>query len=141
MLTIKGRSIGTRKQLFEDFSVPLPPNVDIGNTKLRDLIATVVEHEVEAFEKRQTDRQFIRVLTQTEIEAGESAGKIESGGSDTPVQKVDVREAIDVAIEAFTDGLFLTVIDGEEQRDLDAEISLTPESEMTFIRLTMLAGG
>ncbi len=141
MLVVKGRSIGTRKQLFEDFSVPLPPSVEGGSTKFRDLIAAVVKHEVELFHKRQTDRQFIRVLTQTEIDENEQTGKIESGGSELSVQKVDVDQAVSVAIEAFEDGLFLTFIDGTEQKDLDADVLLTPKSEMTFIRLTMLAGG
>ena len=141
MLTIKGRSLGTRKQLFEEFSVPLPPSLESGNVTLRELITAVVEHEVEAFKKRQTDRQFIRVLTQSEVDSGEQAGKIESGGSAIPVQSVDVGEAIEVALSGFTDGLYITVVDQQEQKNLDATISLTPTSEMTFIRLTMLAGG
>ena len=44
------------------------------------------------------------------------------------------------ALEAFIDGLYLVVIDGLEYRDLDAIVHLEPESRITFLRLTFLAG-
>ena len=141
MLTVKGKSLGSKRPLFADFSVPLPPEMEAGQTRLRDLIEAVVRHEVDAFRQRQTDRQFIRVLTQSEIDQAEAAGKIESGGSEVGVQEVDVDQAIETAIQAFTDGMYLVVVDEQECRDLDAELFLNPESELTFIRLTLLAGG
>ena len=141
MLQVKGRAIGSRKPLFADFSVPPPPDLGDGGVQLRDVIESVVRHEVAAFEKRQRDRQFIRVLTTREIAEGEAAGKIDSGGSDSELQDVDVEQAVGTALQAFEDGIYLVVVDEQEMKSLDAQVFLQEESQMTFIRLTMLAGG
>jgi hypothetical protein len=53
---------------------------------------------------------------------------------------VDRTAAVQTALEAFIDGLYLVVIDGEEYRDLEQIVRLTDESKLTFIRLTFLAG-
>ena len=143
MLTISGNAIGKRRPLFEDFSVPAPPELGDegggGGVTLRDLIAHVVRHEVAAFRKRQEARQFLRVLSEREIESGVTRGKIESGGSDIS-QQVDEEQAVATAHQAFDDGLYLVLIDGEQQRELDRQVYLQPDSRMTFIRLTFLAG-
>lgn len=142
MLKVSGQALGRKKPLFADFSVPPPAEIrDDGSVTLRDLIESTVRHEVRAFQKRQEDRQFIRVLTEREIVDGEAKGKIESGGSDTPVQEVNEDEAIATAIQAFEDGIYLVSVDDEERRDLDESIFLNEASRMTFIRLTLLAGG
>ena len=56
-------------------------------------------------------------------------------------QKVDEEDAVGAALQAFEDGLYLVVLDGEEQRELDREVYLQPDSRVTFVRLAMLAGG
>lgn len=142
MLVIKGKAIGSRKPLFADFSVAPPEEMGSeGGTRLRDLISQVVRQEVVAFQQRQVDRQFLRVLSIQEIQAGEVAGKIESGGSEVEPQAVDVDAAIDTALQAFEDGIYLVVVDEQEQRSLDAEVFVKPDSQLTFVRLTLLAGG
>jgi hypothetical protein len=142
MLTISGKGLGRKKPLFADFSVPPPEELaDGGSLTLRDLIERIVRGEVAAFRKRQENRQFIRALTAREIEAGAEAGKIDSGGSEVPLQIVDEEEAVAAALTAFEDGIYLVVLDGQEQRSLDAQIYLQPDSRLTFIRLTLLAGG
>jgi hypothetical protein len=141
-LTISGRAIGARRPLFADWSVPFPPEWGgDGGLTLRDLIGRVVQAEVEAFRRRQADRQVFRALTAREIEAGIERGKVEMGGSEVTPQEVDVDEAVAVACQAFEDGLFMVVIDGENHREIDREIHLRPDSHVTFVRLTLLAGG
>ena len=71
----------------------------------------------------------------------EAAGKIDSGGSDSELQDVDVEQAVGTALQAFEDGIYLVVVDEQEMKSLDAQVFLQEESQMTFIRLTMLAGG
>ncbi len=142
MLTISGKSLGSKKPLFADFSAPPPRGLgDGGSVTLRDLIEQVVRCEVAAFRQRQESRQLIRALTAREIQAGAEAGKIEAGGSDVPLQEVDDEQAVAVALEGFEDGLYLVVLDGQELRDLDAQVYLQPDSRLTFLRLTLLAGG
>ena len=143
-LIITGNAIGKRRPLFEDFSVPAPPDITNdegggGGLTLRDLIAHVVRNEVARFRERQEARKFLRVLSERQIEAGVERGKIESGGSNLS-QPVDEDQAVATAHQAFEDGLYLVLIDGEEQRELDRQIYLKPDSRITFIRLVFLAG-
>ena len=44
------------------------------------------------------------------------------------------------ALQGFEDGLYLVVLDGVEQRELDRQVYLTAESRLVFLRLTFLAG-
>ncbi len=141
-LTIHGKSLGTRKPLFADWSIPFPPEwLGEGGVTLRDLIDRLVRIEVRAFRERQTDRQVFRTLTARQIEAGAERGKIEMGGSEVPVHNVDEDQAVATACQAFEDGLFLVVIDEQDHRELDREIHVRPDSLITFVRLTLLAGG
>jgi hypothetical protein len=141
MLTISGKALGRKKPLFDDFAIPFPPDLGEGGAvTLRDLIARVVRGEVEAFKQRQEERRLLRALTSGEIAEGAARGKVEMGGRDLK-QKVDVDEAIATALEAFQDGLYLVVVDGQEQRSLDNQVFLKDDSRVAFVRLTMLAGG
>jgi hypothetical protein len=141
MLTISGKALGRKKPLFDDFAIPFPPELGEGGAvTLRDLISHVVRGEVEAFKQRQEERRLIRALTSTEIAEGAARGKVEMGGRDLK-QKVDVDEAIGTALEAFEDGLYLVVVDGQEQRSLDSQVFVKDDSRVAFVRLTMLAGG
>jgi hypothetical protein len=141
MITIRGKALGRKKPLFADWSIPFPPDLgDGGSLTLRDLIGRAVRVEVEAFQKRQQERRLFRVLTERQIQEGSVKGKIESGGSDLH-QQVDAGEAVATALEAFEDGLYLVVVDEQEQRSLDAQIFLRPDSTVAFVRLVMLAGG
>ena len=142
MLTISGKTLGVRKPLFADWSLPLPPGCQgDGGLTLRELISRIVQSETQAFRERQGQRQFLRALTSRQISQGAEKGKIESGGSEIPLQSVDDDQAIAVACQAFEDGIFLVVIDGKDQRELDREIHLRADSRVTFVRLTLLAGG
>ena len=141
MLTISGKALGRKKPLFADWSIPFPPDLgDGGSLTLRDLIGRVVRSEVEAFKKRQQERKLFRALTERQIQEAAAKGKVEMGGSDLD-QKVDPDEAVATALEAFEDGLYLVVVDEQEQRSLDAQVYLRPDSKVAFVRLVMLAGG
>jgi hypothetical protein len=142
-MLVTAKILGSRKPLFADFSVPLPPDWEgdgDGGRTLRDLISQVVRHEVKAFRKRQSDRQFMKALTATEIEAAAETGKVQMGESEVAPQNVDESDAIATALTAFVDGLFLVIIDETQYKELDATVFLTDDSRITFIRLTMLSG-
>lgn len=141
-LTVTGKSLGSKRKLFSDFSIPIDPDWqgDDGVT-LRDLITATVAEQVNAYEKRQADRKFLRALTTKEISAGLAKGKVDSGGFEGKPVKIDLGNATATALQAFTDGLYLVSVDGQDQRDLDGQLFLTEESSVAFIRLTLLAGG
>lgn len=141
MLVIEGRAIGRKRPLFADWSIPFPPDLPEGGgpTTLRDLISRIVRTEVQAFRERQEERRIARVLTRSEIESGTEKGKIDPIGRDLR-QAVDEDDAVATALQAFEDGLFLVVLDGIEQCELDREVFVAPDSRVTFVRLVMLAG-
>jgi hypothetical protein len=141
LLTISARVVGRRKPLVPDWQVPWPPD-EAGDGEaltLRELITRIVHEEVRAFEQRQQERRLVRILTEKEIHAGLEKGRVDSGGRDLH-QEVDADQAIATALQAFEDGIYLVFLDDEEQRELDRQVHLQPDSKLTFVRLVLLAG-
>ena len=50
-------------------------------------------------------------------------------------------EAVETALEGFSDGLFRFFLNGSEITELNAPLDLKDNDEITIIRLTMLTGG
>lgn len=133
--------MGKRKPLVPDWQVPWPPaEFDSGEPlTLRQLITRIVHEQIETFAQRQEQAQIVRILTERQIEEGLAKGRVDSGGRNLH-QTVKPEEAVATALQAFEDGLYLVILYGEEQRDLDREIFLQPDSHVVFVRLVMLAG-
>ena len=142
VLTISARAMGKRKPLVPDWQVPWPPPEDDQSEPLtlRQLIRRIVLQEVEAFKQRHETKKLVRILTERQIEEGLVKGRVDSGGRDLH-QTVRPEEAVATALQAFEDGLYLVILDGDEQRDLDREVFLQADSHLVFVRLVMLAGG
>lgn len=140
-LLVEAKSVGRRKPLFTDWSVPIPPGAGgDGRTTLRALITSIVQAEVSAFRERQEARRLPQVLTRAEVEAGAARGKIEAGGRE-PGLPVDEAEAVATALTAFEDGLYFVFLNDEQRQELDREIVLRPNSRLLFLRLVPLVGG
>lgn len=144
MVTISGRSTGSRKPLFADFSIPWDSAGGGGGLTLRELIARVVTAEVAAFHDRQETRRLDRVMTPAQISTGIKEGRLAPEGRAQHArfnpQREDADDAVATAWQAFEDGMYLVVIDGEEQKELDREVHLKHDSRVTFVRLVFLAG-
>jgi hypothetical protein len=140
-MIIEIRQAGRRARPLDGWSVPAEPLLgDSGDSfTLRDLIARVVRAEVGAFERREQGRRLVRALSAAEIADGAARGKVDAGGRPA-TGPVDVEAAVGGALQGFEDGLYLVVLDGVEQRDLDAQVFLTADSRLVFLRLTFLAG-
>jgi hypothetical protein len=135
-LTISGKVLGKSQNLFTTWQMDLPEQ----SSTLEELLIQIVTTEVSAFRARQVDRRLTKVLGLVEIEAGVAVGKVSSGGSELD-QVVDVRGAVETALQAFKDGFYLVFVDDEQQEDLKAVVKLTANSELLFLRLTPLVGG
>ena len=142
-MLIETRVLGKKARPLDRWSVPTPPawsdRGDGGSVTLRDLIARVVRAEVGAFERREQARRFVRVLSDAEIADGATTGRIDPGGR-LPTGPVDEDAAVSAALQGFEDGLYLVILDGVEQRELDRPVYVTADSRMVFLRLTFLAG-
>ena len=55
--------------------------------------------------------------------------------------KVDAARQLAAAIEAFQRTRILVVVDRRQLLDLDEDITVTPDSEVRFIKLVPLVGG
>lgn len=109
---------------------------------LDGLIRGVVIAEIAAFHTRSMEREFVRLLTEPELREEASTGKVRTGpGFDDAPTDVDENEAVEAALLAFTDGLFMVVVDEHEMTDLGQEVTLQELSSVLFIRLVALAGG
>ena len=139
---VEGRMLGQQRDLFPAFSVPLPEISEAGGGffALHSLIAAVVERQVDSYNERQEARRFVTMLTQAQIESAAANGKVDMGGRD-PAAAADPAQAVQTALQAFEDGLYIVFVDGEQIEVLDVPLALDADSRVTFVRLVALAGG
>ncbi len=132
-LTIGFKRLGKRKikQLHITFAVK--PET------LKALVMACVRHEVKKYNEKREGVSILPFLGPAEIEAQGQTGKIAFGDSPNNTLAVE-KEAIENALIAFKDGLYLVFIDDEEITDLDAPIRLSEQSVVSFIRMTFLSG-
>jgi len=135
-MKVEAKVTGQRRRPAEVREVDVPA----GETSLRDLIGAVVRSEVESFRTRQLDGRLLQVLSREQIAAGAEVGRIASGGSDLD-QAVDADEAVATALEAFTDGIFFTFVDGVQVDTLGDFVTVADDSTLLFVRLVPLVGG
>jgi len=50
-------------------------------------------------------------------------------------------EAVTIALQGFRQNAYFVIVDDAQITDLDAEISITPSTAVTFVRLLPLVGG
>ncbi len=116
--------MGKTRPTFAHWELSLPAEMGGAEVTLRSLLTHIVQAEVEAFEARQSQRRLLTILSPEQIQLGAEQGKIDSGGSELD-QTVDIQTAIDIALQAFTDGLYFVFLDGEQIEDLEARVVLT----------------
>lgn len=138
-MVVEAKILGKSRPVFNDWHIDIPERSG-DHIKLRDLITRIVNEEVQAFKLRQNELRLARVLSPSQIEAGKVKGKIDSGERDLK-QQVDADQAVATALQAFEDGLYFIFIDKVQQTELDSEVFIQNETQVTFIRLTALAGG
>lgn len=141
MVTIEARATGRRRALAPAWQIPIGEHgAGFGPLTLRELIARIVDEEVEAFRERRRDRRLVRVVSREEIELGLEAGRVSAGGT-LGGGRVDEEEAVAVAHQAFEDGVYLVLIDGRQHETLEDQVLLSEDSTVTFLRLVALVGG
>ncbi len=140
-ITINIRTLGQKEPITPDWFIPYPPESppEGEHLTLRELITRIVLKEVAAFRARKQERRSLRILSERQIDTGLSAGRV-AQPERTQGEDIQDEVAVDDAVEAFEDGLYLVLVDGEEKRDLDEQVFLKPDSKISFIRLAMLSG-
>jgi len=130
------KRIGKRRNAIETRPYEIGEVHDVGG-----LIATFVTAEVTRFNARaEGGETVLRYLTSEEIADGAMVGKI-GFGADYNGQVQDLTAAIENARQSFEDGIYRIFINGEEAGETcDTPVTLRENDEVTFVRLTMLAG-
>lgn len=129
------KAAGKRKPVLEKVESDLPD--EIGS--LREVITAVVRREVERFNARSTGQSIFPYLTPEQVEAQAQEGKVgfQAAYDD---RKADADAAVEVALQAFEDGIYKVLVNEEVIEELDAPLTVEPGSILTFIRLTLLSG-
>lgn len=132
---VRVKVAGKRKDVLQRVPYSIPGN--IGN--LRKLLTGIVECEVDKYNKKDTESQMIPYLTAEQIGDQAVAGKI-SFGNIFSDKKANKQTAVENAIQCWKDGLVRVFMNERELTELDAPLSIPENAEITFIRLTFLAG-
>ena len=106
---------------------------------VKELLTEFVTINVEKFNEGYTENDIVPYLTDKKINDLSDAGKI-SFGVDYNEQKQDLEKAIENTLQSYEDGIYRVFVNDEEMGEIDCEINLKENDELTFVRLTMLAG-
>ena len=140
-MLIELRAPGRASRVSDSWTTPPPARggEGDGSLSLRQLISGVVRHQIEAFRRRASRHRLDRVLTAREIDDAAAGGKVDPGGRPLRAD-VDPDAAVGAALQAFQDAVYLVILDGVEQTNLDAQVFVRDDSQLVFIRLVFLAG-
>jgi hypothetical protein len=136
-LKISAKQIGRKHPLIDNTIIEIE---DIGpHPTLKDLLFAVVAQQVHEYNGKPLEKSLLPFLDAAAIEGQANTGKV-GFGSIYNANKADVVKAQQSAIQAFQDGMFVVFAGEEQLPELTHIISLTPDTVITFIRLSFLAG-
>lgn len=134
---ISAKQMGKKHALLEKQVIDID---DIGTRPaVRTLITAIVKQQVIAYNSKTPEKNLLPFLSREEIDGQAAGGKI-GFGSICNEQKADVSKAQETALQAFEDGMFAIFADEKELSQLSETFDLSPQTVITFIRLTFLAG-
>ncbi|WP_010250423.1 hypothetical protein [Acetivibrio cellulolyticus] len=134
-IKINIKKISKRNNLIQSitYDYPIcPDTVDV-------LIEETVKLCIKDYEERQENSEIIKVLTMDDIEDSSLSGKV-SFGRNYGDNKPDLEKAVTNAKQSFQDGIVVIFIDGVQMKNLEDNIVLCEDSEITFVKMTMLSG-
>lgn len=134
-VSVNMKKLGKRKNSIEK----VPYELDGTPATVRELIEKMVHVCVGDYNQRMESQELLKNLSLAEMEDQAAGGKI-SFGVNYGEKKADVEQAAENALQCFEDGIYRIFLGTRQLEKLDEAVELTEESELTFVRLTMLAG-
>ena len=110
-----------------------------GPMRVRDFLEETVRLCVKRFNEKREAGEVLRLFSREALEDMAASGKV-SYKDPLSDQKADGEKAAAAALQAFEDGLVALFADGTRYEEAEALLPLREESQVTFIRLTFLAG-
>jgi len=101
---------------------------------VRDLIRERVRQEVEDFNNKQSEL-YNGLVQPTDTERTLNGFKFRTR------RNLDWQEQFDKAVEGFQRNAFILLVDDLQVDDLDQLIAISPETQVTFVKLVPLVGG
>ena len=133
VISVNLKKIGKKKNKIEKENFYLENNPK----DVRELLIEVVKTSVNKYINEKDS--VIDYLDLRQIKDKEEAGKITNGQSyDDRIPNLN--DAIQNAISSFADGIVRIFLEGVELVDLDQELDLVDGSNITFVKMIMLAG-
>ena len=129
------KKLGKRKNSIEK----VPYDLDGTPSTVRELIEEMVAVCVRDYNKRKESKELLTNLSLQDMENQAESGKI-GFGVNYGEKNADEKKAVENALQCFEDGIYRIFHGGVQLEKLDEEIELNEDSELTFVRLTMLAG-
>ena len=103
---------------------------------VRELIRSRVFQEVKDHVASESNSKIWNGLVRpTEAEAVANGFELKSK------KKIDWEKQYEKACEAFTSNQLLILVDNKQATSLDETVTLTPKTNISFLRLVMLVGG
>lgn len=134
-LKINCKSVAKRRNAIQQITY----HYDMPLVTVQDLLTETVKINVAEYKARQENSELLTFLTKEEIEDKGTQGKI-SFGRIYGERKPNVEKAIQSALECFEDGIVVVFAGDRQLNKLDEKLDLQDGSEITFVRMTMLAG-
>ena len=129
------KQIGKRKNKIDKKKYEISEKI----TTVKELLTEFVTINVNEFNNGFTENDIVPYLTDEKINDLSDAGKI-SFGVDYNGQKQDLEKAVENELQSYEDGIYRIFVNDAEVGEIDCEINLKENDELTFVRLTMLAG-
>lgn len=130
-LTIRDETAGG--QVRHELPIEFPSE----RITVRDLIRERVYQEVQDFNRRPSERIFRGLVQPTEVE-------LVLNGSEFQLKEhrqIDWKPQYEKALEAFERSGFFILIDDKQAERLDQEYEISPSTQVSFVKLTLLVGG
>lgn len=134
-ILVNVKRIGKRKNSI----TKIPYKLEETPETVKELITEVVKVCVIEYNQKLENKEILTILSHQEIEEKAEVGKIGFGILYGENQAA-LEEALENAVQSFEDGLFRIFIGEEEVKTLNQNIQLEEQSELTFVRMTMLSG-
>ncbi|MBQ8055020.1 MAG: hypothetical protein IJ198_14660 [Lachnospiraceae bacterium] len=110
-----------------------------GPMTVEEFLAETVRQNVRDYNERKEAGEILRLFSADVLEEKAESGKV-SYGDPMDDRKADEGKAVANALQCFDDGMVALFADGVRYTERSERIALGEQSEVTFIRLTFLAG-
>ena len=129
------KQIGKRKNRIDKKEYEIKGKIET----VKDLLIEFVTINVKEFNEGLTENDVVPYLTDEKINDLSDAGKI-SFGVDYNGKEQDLEKAVENALQSYEDGIYRVFVNDEEIGKINDKLDLQENDELTFVRLTMLAG-